>query len=96
MRHRTDCSRWVEAGMVRVNRLPVSKPHLRLRIGDVLTLPFPAEVRVVEVLALAERRGPAPVARLLYREVATAGRGCGSEADGSYPPPERDLATRSA
>jgi ribosome-associated heat shock protein Hsp15 len=96
MRHRADCSRWVEAGFVRVNRLAVAKPHLRLRVGDVLTLPFPAEVRVIEVLALAQRRGSAPLARTLYREVAPSDGGCRGEADGSYPPPDSGKATRSA
>ncbi len=68
MRHRSDCARFVESGLVRLNRQPVAKPHARLRIGDVLTLPFPAQVRVVQVLALAVRRGPAAEARALYRE----------------------------
>ncbi len=93
MRHRADCSRWVEAGLLRLNRVPVGKPHMRLRVGDVLTLPFPANVRVVEVVALTSRRGPAPVAHMLYREITdapggTADRGCEGKAESSYPPPE--------
>lgn len=87
----------MEAGLLRVNRVPVAKPHMRLRVGDVLTLPFSAEIRVVEVLALASRRGPAPVARTLYREVpAAADGGCGGKAESSYPPPEPGQAARSA
>jgi ribosome-associated heat shock protein Hsp15 len=39
-------------------------------VGDVLTLPLPpGEVRVVRVLALAARRGPATEARGLYEEI---------------------------
>lgn len=50
------------------------KAHARVRVGDVLTVPVggPAggRVRVVRVLAMAERRGPAPEARLLYEELS--------------------------
>jgi ribosome-associated heat shock protein Hsp15 len=60
----------VGLGTIRINRQPTDKPHARLRIGDVLTVPLRGEVRVVRVLALAVRRGPASAARLLYEEVA--------------------------
>ena len=55
--------------MVRINRQVTDKPHARLRPGDVLTLPLQREVRVVRVLALATRRGPAPEAQALYEEI---------------------------
>ncbi len=70
MRARTDCAALVGQGRVRINRQPTDKPHARLRIGDVLTVPLRGEVRVVRVLTLAVRRGPASEARLLYEEVA--------------------------
>ena len=70
LRQRADCARLVAGGMVRVNRQPTDKPHARLRPGDVLTLPLGQQVRVVRVLALAERRGPASEAALLYEEIA--------------------------
>lgn len=70
MRARTDCAALVGQGGVRINRQPTDKPHARLRIGDVLTVPLRGEVRVVRVLALAARRGPPSDARLLYEEVA--------------------------
>jgi ribosome-associated heat shock protein Hsp15 len=54
---------------VRVNRQPTDKPHARLRVGDVVTLPLRAGVRVVRVLALTDRRGRPADARLLYEEV---------------------------
>jgi ribosome-associated heat shock protein Hsp15 len=71
-RARTDCARLVAEGAVRINRQPTDKAHARLRVGDVLTLGLRANVRVVRVLALASRRGPATDARLLYEEVAEA------------------------
>src|ERR1041385_8328981 len=72
MRARSDCSRFVAGGeggaggLVRINRQPTDKPHARLRVGDVLTIPLNGRVRVLRVAALAARRGPAPEARLLY------------------------------
>ena len=59
MRARADCAGWSAQGRLRINRQPTDKPHARLRVGDVLTLPVHGEVRVVRVLALAARRGPA-------------------------------------
>jgi len=69
MRARSDCARLVAEGSVRINRQPTEKPHARLRVGDVLTVPMHGAVRVVRVLALARRRGPATEARLLYDEI---------------------------
>ena len=70
LRHRADCTRLVQAGSVRINRQPTEKPHARLRLGDVVTLPLRNQVRVIEVLALAVRRGPASEAATLFREIA--------------------------
>jgi len=72
MKTRSDCARLVEEGLVRINRQPTDKPHARLRPGDVLTLPLRGEVRVLRVLAMARRRGPAPEAQALYQEVEEA------------------------
>ena len=69
MRARTDCAALVARGAIRINRQPTDKPHARLRVGDVLTVPLRGEVRVIRVLALAARRGPAPDARLLYQDL---------------------------
>ena len=69
MRARTDCARLVSAGSIRINRQPTDKPHARLRIGDVLTVPVRGEVRVMRVLVLPVRRGPAAEAIGLYEEI---------------------------
>jgi ribosome-associated heat shock protein Hsp15 len=68
-RQRTTCAELVATGLIRINRLPTDKPHARVRPGDVLTLPLPAGVRVVRILALSERRGSATEARTLYDEL---------------------------
>jgi ribosome-associated heat shock protein Hsp15 len=69
MRARTDCAALVGQGSVRINRQPTDKAHARLRPGDVLTVPVHGRVRVVRVVALAARRGPAAEAAGLYEEV---------------------------
>jgi ribosome-associated heat shock protein Hsp15 len=70
LKARADCARLVSQGLVRINRQPTDKPHARVRIGDVVTLPLRGGVRVIRVLALTERRGRPGDARLLYQEIA--------------------------
>lgn len=69
MRARPECAALVGQGNVRINRQPTDKAHARLRPGDVLTVPVHGRVRVVRVLALAARRGPATEAAGLYEEL---------------------------
>ncbi len=59
-----------KSGRVRHNRLIVQKPHHEVRPGDVLTFPLARHVRVIEVVALGQRRGPAAEARTLYTDLA--------------------------
>lgn len=69
MKVRSDCASLVGRGAVRINRQPTEKAHARLRVGDILTVAIRDEVRVLRVLALAARRGPAAEARKLYEEI---------------------------
>lgn len=69
LKARSDCARLVAGGLVRLNRQPTDKAHARLRPGDVITMSLREQVRVIRVLALAARRGPAPEARGLYEEI---------------------------
>lgn len=68
MRARTDCADLVAEGSIRINRQPTAKAHAKLRVGDVLTIPIHGSVRVLRVVSLATRRGPASEARLLYAD----------------------------
>lgn len=56
-----------EEGHIRLNGRRVDRSAQRIGVGDVLTLPLPLGVRVIEVLALPERRGPASEAQGCYR-----------------------------
>ncbi len=58
----------VTGGHVRLNRVKVVKPGHDVKPGDVLTVVLNARVRVLHVVGLAPRRGPAESARQLYRE----------------------------
>ena len=63
----------VSAGRVRVDGQPVSRPARAVGPGDVLTFPQGRAIRVVRILALGLRRGPAPEARALYEDLAPPG-----------------------
>ncbi|MBM3511662.1 MAG: RNA-binding S4 domain-containing protein [Alphaproteobacteria bacterium] len=64
-------------GRIRLNRAVVEKPHQPVRPGDVLTFALGPNIRVVKILALGTRRGPAAEARALYDELAPERRGGG-------------------
>jgi len=68
-RSRTRAAELCAAGKVRRNRVPVEKAHQAVKPGDVLTFPQGAVIRVVRIMALAVRRGPASEARLLYEDL---------------------------
>jgi ribosome-associated heat shock protein Hsp15 len=59
----------VEGGHVRLNRARITKTSHPVKPSDVLTIAIHDEVKVIRVLAEAERRGPAQTARLLYEEL---------------------------
>ncbi|MFO7922025.1 MAG: RNA-binding S4 domain-containing protein [Nioella sp.] len=66
---RSLAARVVAAGHVRVNAQKVHKPAGTIRPGDVLTFTQGRVVRVVKVVALGDRRGPAPEAQTLYEDL---------------------------
>ncbi|WP_172201500.1 MULTISPECIES: RNA-binding S4 domain-containing protein [unclassified Niveibacterium] len=59
----------VEGGKVRINGLGV-KPAKEVRPGDRVAFSNGPVSREVIVLGIADKRGPAPVAQLLYEETA--------------------------
>jgi ribosome-associated heat shock protein Hsp15 len=58
----------IEGGKVRVNGRVVKKPAAPVGAGDVLTVVHGDRVRVVRVVGLPGRRGPAVEAQGLYEE----------------------------
>lgn len=59
----------IEGGDVTLNGRPAAKPSQTVRPGDVLTFSAGPYLRTVEVLAPGSRRGPAPEAQTLYRDL---------------------------
>lgn len=62
-------ARLIAEGAVRVNSVPVSKPAAALHVGDGLSFALGRQIRVIRVLGLGDRRGPAAEARLLYADL---------------------------
>lgn len=67
---RTLASRLCEAKRLRINGTLVAKAHATVKIGDVLTFPQARDIRVVRILALGARRGPASEAQGLYEDLS--------------------------
>lgn len=71
-RSREACADLVRNGRVRVNGQRVTAPGRSVGPGDVLTLALPGQTLVVEVLAIAGRRGDSSSAQALYRRIDPA------------------------
>ncbi|GAA6179243.1 MULTISPECIES: RNA-binding S4 domain-containing protein [unclassified Shimia] len=59
----------VTGGHLRVNGTKVAKASHSIAVGDVLTFPQAKHIRVIKVLGIGERRGPAPEAQTLYEDM---------------------------
>ena len=67
VRTRSLAARLATDGHLRRNGSRVTRPSQEVAVGDILTIPLGAQVRLVEVLALPEKRGPAREASACYR-----------------------------
>jgi ribosome-associated heat shock protein Hsp15 len=77
----------VAQGHVRRNGVRVLRPSQDVTEGDILTVPLPGGVRVVELLALPARRGPSVEAQACYRALDRDGES--AIAPGQPQTPER-------
>jgi ribosome-associated heat shock protein Hsp15 len=66
---RTQASTFCVSGRVRVNGAVVNKAHYPLKPGDVLTFPKATDIRIIRIVELGARRGPATEARTLYEDL---------------------------
>jgi len=57
---------WVEAGHIRRNGQRIERCSAAICVGDILALPVPSGVRIIEVLRLPSRRGPPQEAQSCY------------------------------
>lgn len=67
---RSLAAKQVSEGRVRVDGVRISKPSRSVSPGHVLTFPQGRAIRVVRILALGSRRGPAPEAQALYEDLS--------------------------
>jgi ribosome-associated heat shock protein Hsp15 len=56
-------------GRIRINGNKINKSSDTVRIGDILTFAQGNEIRVIRVLNLGTRRGPAQEAQSLYEDI---------------------------
>ncbi len=66
---RTLAGKRCSAGRVRINGVPITKSHQTVQAGDVLTFPQAHDIRVIKVLEIGKRRGPANEAQALYKDL---------------------------
>lgn len=66
---RTISAKLCQSGRVRVNDVVISKSKYMISENDVLTFPKGPHIRVIKILKLGERRGPAVEAETLYEDL---------------------------
>ncbi len=59
----------IESGHVRIDGKRVEKVSEPVRVGSIVALPLRDRVRILKVLVLPDRRGPASEARSCYEEL---------------------------
>ncbi len=83
VKSRTLAQGLIKAGKVRVNNSRISSPSRMVEVDDVLTITLARQIRILKIVDVGTRRGPAPEAQMLYEDL-------------SPPPPKRDAALRPA
>ena len=69
VKSRTIAQAIVATGHVRIDGRRIEKPSDEVRIGSIVALPVHDRVRILRVLRLPDRRGPAPEARACFEEL---------------------------
>jgi ribosome-associated heat shock protein Hsp15 len=73
LKSRTQARALIEEGRTRIDGRRVEKTSEPVRAGSTITLPLRGAVRVIRVLSLPKRRGPATEARTHYEELGVDG-----------------------
>ena len=72
---RTLAQALVDEGHIRIDGKRATKPSEEVRAGSIVALPLRGQTRVIRVLVLPSRRGPAAEARACYEELGVDGGG---------------------
>ena len=67
---RTAATKLIQSGKLRIDGNVNHKPHRAAIIGMVLTFPKANDIRVIKIVQLGERRGPAGEALSLYEDLS--------------------------
>jgi ribosome-associated heat shock protein Hsp15 len=70
VKSRTLAQAVIETGHVRIDGKRVEKSSEEVRVGSIVALPLHDRVRVLKVLSLPQRRGPAAKALQCYEELS--------------------------
>ena len=60
----------IKSGKVRINSERISSPSRTITLEDVLTITLERQIKILKVLQLGSRRGPAAEAQLLYEDLS--------------------------
>ena len=69
VKSRTLAQALIEEGHVRVDGKRATKTSEEVRLGSIIALPLHGKGRIIHILALPDRRGPASEARTCYEEI---------------------------
>ena len=69
VKSRTLAQALIQTGYVRINGRRVEKLSEEVHAGSIIALVLHGHIRVLRVISLPERRGPAPEARACYEEL---------------------------
>ena len=69
IKSRSLATKLCNSGKVRVNGNLIKKAHQRVTPGDVLTFSVGPNIRVIKIIKLGNRRGPAKEAQALYEDL---------------------------
>ena len=67
---RTQATKLIQSGKLRINGDITNKPHRTAIIGMILTFPQAKHIRVIKILEIGQRRGPASEAVALYEDLS--------------------------
>lgn len=67
---RSMATKLCQSSRIRINDREGVKPHHPVKPDDVLTFPLGRHIRIIKILALGARRGPAPEAQALYEDLS--------------------------
>lgn len=67
---RSIAQKQVSTGKIRVDREKISSPSRKVTTGNVLTITRERDIKIIEILGIADKRGPYSEAQLLYNDMS--------------------------